>query len=106
MPVADVPPATFRLLGCRPLPFADQRESHNDRIRYRAVISHIPADPAAAKMVGWLDNRAGPGDQPGLLTHRAQTVFGHGAATGTVVRRREWACRRATAAGHPDRRAD
>jgi hypothetical protein len=60
MPDTDVPPATFRFLGCRPLPPADQRESDNDRIRHRAVISYISADPAAAKVVGWLPVPLGP----------------------------------------------
>ena len=89
MPGRDVSSATFRFHGCRPLPFANQRESYNDRIRYRAVISHLSAYPAAAKMVGWLDSRAGPGGQPGVLAYRAQTVFGHRPAAGTAVRQRE-----------------
>ena len=77
-----------------PLPRANQRESHDDRIRYRAVISRISADSAPAQMVGRLGRRARPGGQPGVLADRAQAVLGHRAAAGAAVRRRERARRR------------
>src|SRR5450755_1005556 len=72
--------------GCNP---ANQRESHDDRIGYRADVSRLPADLAPAKMVGWFDRRARLGAQPGVLAHRAQAVLGHRPAAGAAVRQCE-----------------
>src|ERR1022692_1866746 len=66
-----------------------RENSDDDRIGYRADISRLPADPAPAKMVGWLDHRARPGAQPGVLAHRAQAVLGHRPAAGAAVRQCE-----------------
>ncbi len=106
MPGSGAPVAACGSSGHWQLLLANQRESHYDPIRYRAVLSCISADPAPSKMVGRLDHRARPRRRPGAVTYHAQAVRGHRAAAGAVVGQRERAQRGAAAAGHPDGRTD
>src|SRR5580704_8388846 len=77
---------------------ADQRESHNDRIGYRADVSYIHAGSAPPEMVGRPDCRTRLGCQPRVLAYRAQTVLGHCAVAGPAISQYERTCCGAAAA--------
>ena len=82
---------------------ANQKDSHNDRIRYRADVSYIPADPAPPEMVGGLDCLLG------LAASLAFSLTAHKQYSATAQLLVQPSvdpsgAGTAAAAGHPDRR--